>query len=109
MLTVTTVAATALLRPAQGRSLYYAMLLPFCGVTLLGATFTSRRRKLLGLLSICVLTVGLVFLTACGGGSSGGGGGGTGTPGTTAGNYTVTVTGTSGAQTQTQNLTVTVQ
>jgi hypothetical protein len=93
--------------------MYYAMLLPLCGLTLLGAGFRSRSRKPLGWLLVCLMLSGLVWLAACGGGSSsgngGGGGGGGGGAGTTAGNYTVTVTGTSGALTQTQTLAVTVQ
>ena len=105
-LTVSTVAATASL--SQRHGIYYAMLLPLCGMTLLGASFTSRRRKLLGALLVCLMLSGVIFLEACGGGTSGGGGGG-GNPGTTAGSYTVTVTGTSGSQTQTQSLSVTVQ
>jgi hypothetical protein len=102
-LTVSTVAATASVRPNRVGSMYYAMLLPLCGVTLLGAGFRSRSRKLL----VCLILSGLVWLAACGGGSSSGNGGGG--AGTTAGNYTVTVTGTSGALTQTQTLAVTVQ
>jgi trimeric autotransporter adhesin len=110
MLTVSTAAAVAALRPANGmRSVFYAMLLPLCGITLLGSGFTSRRRKLLGLLLVCLMMAGLIFMTACGGGSAGGGGNGGGTPGTTAGPYTVTVTATAGTQTQTQSLAVTVQ
>lgn len=111
-LTVTTVAAVASLRPMRERTTFYAMLLPLGGLTLLGAGLTSRRRKLLGLLLLCLTLSGLIFMLACGGGSSGGGGGGGGgTPGTTAGTYTVTVTGTSGTITQTVTpaLTVTVQ
>jgi len=109
-LTVTTVAAVASLTPNRGRSIFYAMLLPLGGLTILGAGYTSRRRKLLGLLLVCLLMSGLIFLAACGGGSGGGGGGGGGgTPGTTAGAYTVTVTGTAGTLTQTQSLAVTVQ
>jgi len=112
-LTVSTVAATASVRPNRSGSMYYAMLLPLCGLTLLGAGFRSRSRKPLGWLLVCLMLSGLVWLAACGGGSSsgngGGGGGGGGGAGTTAGNYTVTVTGTSGALTQTQTLAVTVQ
>ena len=113
-LTVTTVAAVASLRPNRERTTFYAMLLPLGGLTLLGAGLTSRRRKLLGLLLVCLMVSGLIFMLACGGGSSsggGGGGGGGGTPATTAGTYTVTVTGTSGTLTQTVTpaLTVTVQ
>jgi hypothetical protein len=110
-LTVTTVAAVASLRPNRGRSIFYAMLLPLGGLTILGAGYTSRRRKLLGLLLVCLLMSGLIFLAACGGGSGGGGGGGNGggTPGTTQGAYTVTVTGTAGTLTQAESLAVTVQ
>jgi hypothetical protein len=110
-LTVTTVAAVASLRPNRGRSIFYAMLLPLGGLTILGAGYTSRRRKLLGLLLVSLLMSGLIFLAACGGGSGGGGGGGNGggTPGTTQGAYTVTVTGTAGTLTQAQSLAVTVQ
>jgi len=113
-LTVTTVAAVASLRPNRERTTFYAMLLPLGGLTLLGAGLTSRRRKLLGLLLVCLMVSGLIFMLACGGGSSsggGGGGGGGGTPATTGGLYTVTVTGTSGTMTQTVTpaLTVTVQ
>jgi hypothetical protein len=114
-LTVTTVAAVASLRPNRERTTFYAMLLPLGGLTLLGAGLTSRRRKLLGLLLVCLMVSGLIFMLACGGGSSsgggGGGGGGGGTPATSAGTYTVTVTGTAGTATQTVTpaLTVTVQ
>jgi hypothetical protein len=106
-LTVSTVAATASVRPNRSGSMYYAMLLPLCGLTLLGAGFRSRSRKPLGWLLVCLMLSGLAWLAACGGGSSGGSGGGG--AGTTAGSYTVTVTGTSGALTQTQTLAVTVQ
>jgi hypothetical protein len=106
-LTVSTVAATASVRPNGAVRMYYAMLLPLCGLTLLGAKFRSRSRNPLGSLLLCLMLTGLVGLAACGGGSSGGGGGSGG--GTTAGSYTVTVTGTSGALTQTQTLAVTVQ
>lgn len=106
-LTVSTVAATASVRPAGTGSMYYATLLPLCGLTLLGASFRSRSRKLLGWLLVCLMLSGIVWLGACGSGSSPRGGGGNG--GTTAGSYTVTVTGTSGTLVQTQNLTVTVQ
>jgi hypothetical protein len=86
--------------------MYYAMLLPLCGLTLLGGKFKSRSRNPLNWLLLCLMLSGLVWLAACSSGSSGGNGGGSGT---TAGSYTVTVTGTSGALTQTQALAVTVQ
>jgi hypothetical protein len=105
MLTVSTVASGASLRANRLGSMYYAMLLPLCGLTLLGAGFRSRSRKPLRWLAVCMMLSCLVWLAACGSGSSGGGGG---SGGTTAGSYTVTVTGTAGTLTQTQTLAVTV-
>jgi hypothetical protein len=102
-LTVSTVAATASLRAKRG--IYFAVLFPLCGLTLLGASFTSQRRKLLGAPLVYLILSGLICLAACGGGSSVAGG----NPGTTTGSYIVTVTGTSGTQTQTQDLAATVQ
>jgi hypothetical protein len=90
--------------------MYYAMLLPLCGLTLLGAGFRSRSRKPLDWLLVCLMLSGLVWLAACSGGSSSGkGGGGGGGGGTTAGNYTIAVTGTAGTLTQSQPLAVTVE
>jgi hypothetical protein len=105
-LTVTTTAATAALM--HSTSIYYATLLPLFGMTLLGVSFGSRRKKVLGVLLVFLMMSGLLFLAACGGSSSSGGGGGQ--PGTPPGNYTVTVTGTSGSLTpQTTTFTLTVQ
>ena len=107
MLTVSTVAPTRASVPPNGAgSMYYATLLPLCGLTLLGAGFRSPSRKRLGGMLVCLMLSGLVWLAACGGGSSGSGGG---SVGTSPGSYTVTVTGTSGALVQTQTLAVTVQ
>jgi IPT/TIG domain len=107
-LTVSTTAATAAVRHSS--NIFYAMFLPIGGMTLLGVGFGSRRKKVLGVLLVFLMVSGLLFLVACGGGSSSGGGGGGGTPGTPAGNYTVTVTGTSGSLTaQTTTFTLTVQ
>jgi hypothetical protein len=107
--TVSTTAATAALRHSS--SIFYALLLPIGGMTLLGVGFGSRRKKVLGLLLVFLMASGLLFLASCSSGSSssGGGGGGGGQSGTPAGTYTVTVTGTptSGtAQTTTFTLTV---
>jgi hypothetical protein len=107
-LTVTTTAPHTSRAPSS--RIFYAMLLPLGGMTLLGASGVSRRKKALSLLLMLLVVSGL-FLTACGGGTSSSGtpGGGGTTGGTPAGSYTVTVTGTSGsliAQTTTFTLTV---
>jgi hypothetical protein len=107
-LTVNTTANTAS-NPPRSTGLFYALLLPIGGMTLLGAGFSSRRKKLLGILLIGMLIAGFIFMTACSSGSSSGGGGGGGGGGTPAGTYTVTVTGTSGSLTPTTTFTVTVQ
>jgi len=65
-------------------------------------SIAPRRRKwraMLGILLLFAALAGGVF--ACGGGSSGTGCNNAVTPGTTAGNYTITVTGTSGTMTAT--------
>ena len=110
-LTVSTTAPHASL--SSSRSIFYAMLLPLVGMTLMGAAFpSSRKKKLVGLLLMLVLLSGLQFLAACGSSSSssGGGGGGGLTGGTPAGTYIVTATGTSGSATaQTITFTLIVQ
>jgi hypothetical protein len=113
-LTVSTIAAVTSARSKRIGSMYYAMLLPFCGVVVLGASFSSRSKKQLGWLLACVMLLCVVWLAACGGGSSstsrgGNGGGNPGTPGTTPGNYTVTINATSGTLTQMTTLGITVQ
>ena len=104
----TTAATTASLRP-QSSGAFYAMWLPVGGLALLGAGFTSRKKKLWSLLLGGLLFSGLVFLAACGGSSSSGGGGGGGHAGTPAGTYTITVTGTSGSLTHNTTVSLVVQ
>jgi len=106
-LTVNTTANTASNSP-RSTGLFYALLLPIGGMTLLGAGFSSRRKKLLGILLIGMLIAGFIFMTACSSGSSSGGGGGGGGGGTPAGTYTVTVTGTSTSPSATSQATFTV-
>jgi trimeric autotransporter adhesin len=102
-LMVSTVAGTASVNRAP--AVYYAMLMPLLGLTLLGGS-ASRRKNFFSWLLLCLMLCGLIWMTACGGGSNSGGGGGAGT---TAGTYTVTVTGTSGSIVQKATLSVTVQ
>jgi hypothetical protein len=106
-LTVSTTGNSAANSP-RSTGLFYALLLPIGGMTLLGAGFSSRRKQLLGILLICMMIAGFIFMTACSSGSSSS----TTTPpagGTPAGTYTITVSGTAtGATTQTLPLTVVV-
>jgi hypothetical protein len=112
-LTVTTAAAVASAK-SKRIALFYAVLLPFCGLLTFVAGLSSRGKKHLAGVAGCVMLLCLIWLAACGGGSSttnGGNNGGQnpGSPGTTVGNYTVTVTATSGTLTQTSTLSMTVQ
>src|SRR5262249_18820660 len=106
MLTISTTRAQASLTWPP-RFIFYTMLLPIGGLALLGAGFTSRKKRLLGIALVCLLCSGLIFLAACGGGSSSSGGGGGG--GTPPGTYTITVTGTSGSLSNSQAVSLTVQ
>ncbi|HVI09727.1 MAG TPA: hypothetical protein VND65_15670, partial [Candidatus Binatia bacterium] len=101
-LTVSTTPATgSLSMPGRGnsRGIFYAMMLPFAGLSLVGIGFRAgpRRRKLFGILLIGMIMVSFTLMPACGG-SSHSSGGSSGTP---AGTYTVTVTGTATGATQT--------
>lgn len=111
-LTVTTTGLHgALVHPSN---IFYAMLLPVFGLSLMGIRFSYAgvvRKKLLGFLLLGVVISALFFLPACGSSSSGGGGGGGGCTGCTPkGAYTITVTGTDGTLTHSASpaLTLTV-
>jgi hypothetical protein len=83
------------------------MVFPIFGVALVGIGFASgrtKRKKLLGVTIWSVLFAGLILQMACGGNS-----GGTSTPGTPAGNYTVTATGSSGSTQHTSAVKMTVE
>jgi hypothetical protein len=84
------------------------MLLPILGMALMGARFSSKKKKLLGAISGCIMIVGLLFLAACGG-SSGGGGGGGGTVSTPAGTYTISISGSAGSTVNATEVTLSVQ
>jgi hypothetical protein len=104
-LTVRTTAAHASAAPS--RSIYYATWVPLGVLALLGTGFTSRKRKLMGLLLFCLVFSSLLFLASCSGGSSSTGGGGT--PGTPPGTYSITVTASAGALQHSATVTLTVQ
>lgn len=100
LLNVATTNPSASLLRRSGSEMFYAMILPVFGLTLVGAGMKSsgrRSRKILGLLMLWMILAGLLLMPACGGGSTTGGGSG----GTPAGNYTITVTGTAGGATAT--------
>lgn len=90
-LTFSTVApTTASIRPMK---MFYALMFPFLGLSLVGAGLgsrSSRRKRLLGMLLLWMILASLVVVPACGGNGNNGGGGSQGTP---AGTYTVTITG----------------
>jgi len=93
--TITTTAPTAaqVLPSGSPSGVFYALWLPVAGLALAGTGFRSRRQKkpkVSSFLFCSLLVIGLVFQSACGGGTSPGGG-------TPPGTYTITVTGTSGS------------
>ena len=116
-LTISTTAPVASLHTPEGHAAWlYAMSLPFGEVLLFGAGFSERKKlhkKMMRFLFAAALFCGLLMLAACGNSPSGGGGSGGGnnggSPGTPAGQYTVTVTGTAGTTVHTTTVNVTVQ
>ena len=112
-LTISTNGSTGngLLTPPMGRrSVFYAMLMPICGLAFLGAGFGYRNKKYLGITALTLTLALLIVLPACGGGGSGGGGGGGGGGGnnTAPGTYSLTVSGAAGGVTHSAPLTLTV-
>jgi hypothetical protein len=84
---------------------FYAMWLVVPGLTLLGVGVGgSRRRRIMGMLTICALFPLLLLQPACSSGTP------TPTPvsGTPTGNYTITVTATSGSDTKSGTITLNV-
>jgi len=104
---VTTTAGSASLAPAN-RALPWTRIggAALACLLLFGIPGGKRRRNLFRLLALFAILAG--GMAACGGGGSGGGGGSS-TPGTTAGNYTITVTGTSGSTTSSGTVTLTIE
>ncbi len=88
----------------HGSGIWYALLLPVSGITLLGAGVDSRRRK--WLLAVCAAAVVgiVVFQAGCGSSSSSQ----TVTGGTPAGTYNIVITGTSGSVSRSQTVQLTV-
>jgi len=82
---------------------FYAFWLVIPGIAILGIGSDRRRRKIVGISMLCLISGLLLLLPACSHGT-------TQTPssGTPAGTYTITVTASSGTNSKSQNVTLTV-
>ena len=90
-LTVSTTGPTAAVVPSSaGSGLFYACCLPLIGLvaTRIGLGSDRRKKGAMATALACMLSAGMVFQVACGGGSGGG------SKGTPTGKYTISVTGT---------------
>jgi hypothetical protein len=98
-LTISTTASSASLAPVVTRSrrLFYAMLLPILGVSLMGTKLRSSTKRRLRMSLGCLVISGSLILGSCGGGNNALGGGGGGPSGTPAGTYTILISGSAGA------------
>ena len=104
-LTISTTGSNALL-PSDftgSRGLFYAMLLPIVGLAIVGRGFNSGREKLCEALLASGMILGLVLLSACGGGNATGG-----TGATPAGTYTISISGSAGSIVNISKVTLTV-
>jgi hypothetical protein len=91
----TTAPVLALRDSSARRFLFYAAWLPLAGALL---AWRAKRRRLLTLVALGLISVSFALYAGCGGGN-GSGGGGSGQPGTPPGNYNgITVTATMGKQ-----------
>jgi hypothetical protein len=68
--------AAAALPPHSSSRTFYLLALPIIGLALAGVWIAPRRHKPLGVLIVCFVFSGLLFLPACSSGKGGGGGGG---------------------------------
>lgn len=109
--TVNTTGLTSTLvssRLREGRAAIYGVIFPFIGMVLIGLRLKAgdrKRQQLLGCAILCLPSGGLLFQTACSGGTTTN----TSPGGTPSGNYTITVTAASGSTQHTASLMLTVQ